>query len=206
MAGQSRRVLLELRPADQHDRGADEFGHQPLQCSGGTWPAPAGLHQYDADDGLSRRRAPERRLSVGAAGRGSCGRDRDQFRQAAPTQRAPQRCVPDEDADRLHLRQCRSGAAAGHGAEGVGLGRFRKAAARGEARGQAARYRACLVSRAVRRHGQGAGRAARRARRPAVDVFARRSVRAGPRDGLSRAGGGHSRACPRTGSTCATTM
>ena len=82
---------------------------------------------------------------------------------------------------------------------------FEKRRQGGEARGQAARHRACVVSRAVRRHGQGTGRAARRARRPAVDVFARRSVGAGPRDRLSRRWSRTSSAFPRTGSTCATT-
>ena len=34
------------------------------------WPPPAGVHQHHADHRLSRRRPPERRLSLGAAGRG----------------------------------------------------------------------------------------------------------------------------------------
>ena len=72
MAGQSRRLLLQLGAADQYDRLADEFGHQPLRRPGRARPASAGLHQHDADHSLSRRRTSQRRLSVGA----SCRRRR----------------------------------------------------------------------------------------------------------------------------------
>ena len=188
VAGQSRRVLLERGAADQHGRGADEFGGEPLQHPRGARKASAGLHQHDADDGLSRRRPPERVVSLGAAGRGGGARARDEFGQAAAAQPAAQGHVPAEVADRIDLRQRRSGAPAGYGAAGGGLGRLRQAAEGGQARGQAARHRACHVPRAVRRHGQGTGRAARRAGRPARDVFAGRTFRAGPRDGVSGAG------------------
>ena len=70
----TRRLLLERRRADQHRRGADQLGHQPLQGAGVLRPAPAGVHQHDADHRLSRRRPPQRRVSLGAAGRGSGGR------------------------------------------------------------------------------------------------------------------------------------
>ena len=70
MAGQHRRLLLGRRRADQHRRGADQLGHQPLQGAGVLRPAPPGVHQHDADHRLSRRGPAQRRVSVGAPGRG----------------------------------------------------------------------------------------------------------------------------------------
>ena len=164
VAGESRRVLLERRPAHQHRRGADQLGGQPLQSRRHSWPASAGLHQHDADHGLSRRRPSQRRLSVGAAGRrgrAATGIDSVKLRRRNVLRKD---AFPLQDADRLVLRQRRSGAAARHRVAGGGLGRLRKRAARPrKTQRQAARHRACAVSRAVRRHGQGAGRDPRRA-------------------------------------------
>jgi aerobic carbon-monoxide dehydrogenase large subunit len=58
-----------------------------------------------------------------------------------------------------------------------------------EARGQASRHRARVVSRAVRRHGQGTGRTAGRAGWPVVAVLARGSFGARARNRVPRAGG-----------------
>ena len=103
VAGQSRRVFLQRRPADQHGRGPDQLGHEPLQDRRALRPSPAGVHQHDADHGLSRRRPPQRRLSLGAAGRGGGAGDRGRSGYAAPAQSPEERRVPAEDADRLVL-------------------------------------------------------------------------------------------------------
>ena len=83
-------ICSERGPADQHGGGADQLGGEPLQHPRGARKASAGLHQHDADHGLSRRRPPERVVSLGAAGRGGRARDRDRFGQAAPPQPAAQ--------------------------------------------------------------------------------------------------------------------
>ena len=103
MAGQHGRLLLGRRGADQHRRGADQLGDQPLQGAGVLRPAPPRLHPHDADYRLSRRGPPQRRLSLGAPRRGSGGDARRRSGEAAPAQHSREGRVPDEDADRPHL-------------------------------------------------------------------------------------------------------
>ena len=103
VAGQSRRVFLERGPADQHGRGTDQLGHEPLQDRRAARPASPGVHQHDADHGLSRCRPSERRVSLGTADRGGGARHRHQSGHAAPAQSSEEGCVPAQDADRLVL-------------------------------------------------------------------------------------------------------
>ena len=105
---------------------------------------------------------------------------------AAPAQHFAQVRVPDEDADRPHLRQRRSGASARHCAAGRGLGRLQGAPQGGEEERAASRHRARDVPRAVRRGRQGADRNPHRAGRQAGDVFQRRPDGAGVGDGAAR--------------------
>ena len=132
MAGQPRRLLLGRRRADQHRRGADQFGHQPLQhaarsTAGTGWCSPTRRRHR-----LSRRRPSERLLSVGAPGRGGGARRSASIRSGCAAATFCQGRVPDEDADRLDLRQRRSGAPARYRAAGGGLGRLQGAPQGGE--------------------------------------------------------------------------
>ena len=205
VAGQSRRVCLERRPADQHGRGADQLGHEPLQGRRHPRPAPAGVHQHDADDGLSRRRPPQRRLSLGAAGRGGGGRDRDRSGRAPPPQRAPQGGVPAQDADRLVLRQRRSGAAARHRAARPRTGTASRRAARPPRRTAscaASGLRCSSSRRAAWARSRSRSASTPTASSPCMPTPARRGRGTRP---CSRRWSPTSWAFPRTGSSCATT-
>ena len=98
---------------------------QCLHASRRSTAAPARVHQHDADHRLSRRRPAERVVSLGAAGRRGGARHRHRPHRAAPAQPAPEGALSLQDADRLDLRQRRSGGAAGRGARGRRLERFR---------------------------------------------------------------------------------
>ena len=104
-----------------------------------------------------------------------------------------------------HLRQRRSGAAARHGAGGGRLGRLQGAPQGGEEERQAARHRACDVPRAVRR------RSARsRSRSASSRTASWRCIPTPVRWGrgtrpCSRRWSPRCSACPRTGSSCAST-
>ena len=98
----------------QHRGGADLVGDQPVQRARGLRPAPADVHQHDADDRVPRRRPSERLVSVGASGRRGGEEARHRFDQAAPAQSSQDQPVSAQDTDRLDLRQRRSGGTAGH--------------------------------------------------------------------------------------------
>jgi hypothetical protein len=108
--------------ADQYDRLADQFGHQPLRRPGRARQASAGVHQH-------RRRprpiaAPDVPTSpiCGSAwskrGRARSESSRSSFADATSAQGD----VSVEDADRLDLRQRRSAAPAEHGVAGCRIG------------------------------------------------------------------------------------
>ena len=172
-------------------------------------PAPAGLHQHHADHRLSRRRPPERRVSVGAAGRRSGGASSASIRSRLRRRNIlPKSAFPDEDADRLTpttaaiRRVCsirrwrrRTGTAS------------RRAARTAKKSRQAARHRACAVPRAVRRGRQGADRDPDRAP-TASSRCSPTPVRRGrgSKPCFPEVVATGSRASPRTGSRCASTM
>ena len=142
---------------------------------------------------------------VGAAGREGRGDARHGFDPASPPQSHQGQAVSVQDADRLVLRQRRSGRPARHRAGARRLEVVREAAPRRQEAGPAARHRSCAVPRAVRRRRQGGDQDQDHSRRPPRAVFAGRPVRPGPRDGVPRSGRRHPRASPPSASSFATT-